>query len=87
MIITTGFVMRQDPKRRSVLLSAARGAADPAQVINHIKAENRYCEEKLAPLADLKETLYQEMISYLKENDDEVRPLPFLVSFPPPLVA
>jgi protease II len=75
MIITIGFVMKQDQKRRFVLLFLFLNSVMLTrvyQVINQLKEENKYCEETLSPLNGLKETLYQEMIRYLKESDDEV---------------
>jgi protease II len=43
-----------------------------AQVIDHIKAENAYCESEMSALAPLTDTLYKEMLQYLKESDEEV---------------
>ena len=44
---------------------------DPV-VLAHIKAENAYAEEMTADLKPLQEELYEDMLSRLKETDDEV---------------
>src|SRR5690606_28740469 len=45
------------------------------QVIAHLEAENAHTEATMAATADLQETLYQEMIGRLEE-DDESAPYP-----------
>lgn len=42
-------------------------------VLSHIKAENDYCQQEMAPLVPLQEELYAEMLSHLKETDEDVR--------------
>lgn len=42
------------------------------KVLTHIEAENAYCESEMSDLAPLTETLYAEMLQYLKESDEEV---------------
>lgn len=44
---------------------------DP-EVIAYLEQENRYCDEQLAPTAELQETLYQEMIARLKPDENSV---------------
>lgn len=41
-------------------------------VINHLKAENAYTEAMLADVKDLRENLYKEMRSRIKETDESV---------------
>lgn len=50
--------------------------ADP-DVIDYLVAENQWCEQQLAPLADLEATLYEEMTARIPGNDHSV---PFLKS-------
>lgn len=45
-------------------------------VLAHLEAENAYMETQTAHLADLRETLYNEMVGRIKETDDSV-PLPY----------
>ena len=40
------------------------------KVLAHLRQENAYSEQELAPTADLKKTLYEEHLSHLKETDD-----------------
>jgi oligopeptidase B len=40
------------------------------EVLSHLRAENAYAEQETAPLAGLRQTLYDEHISHLKESDD-----------------
>ncbi|MEM9608278.1 MAG: S9 family peptidase [Actinomycetota bacterium] len=47
---------------------------DPA-VLAHLEAENSFTDEALEPLADLRETLFQELRSRVRETDDSV-PVP-----------
>lgn len=42
------------------------------KVLSHIRAENEYCESVLSPLNKLKDEIYNEMVGYMKETDDEV---------------
>jgi hypothetical protein len=42
------------------------------QVINHLQAENNYCATHMARLQPLQNKLYDEMLSHLKETDQEV---------------
>nr|CAI78819.1 hypothetical protein [uncultured Latescibacterota bacterium] len=42
------------------------------EVAAYLEAENAYAEETLAPLKDLEETLYNEMVSRIKETDLDV---------------
>ena len=42
---------------------------DSADVISHLRAENVYTEAVMAPLADLREQLFQEIKSRVKETD------------------
>jgi oligopeptidase B len=48
-----------------------RDREDPA-VLEHLRAENAYTEAVLAPLAPLRETLYTEILSRIKETDEQV---------------
>lgn len=48
-----------------------RDRHDPA-VIAYLEAENRYTEQKLAHTTDLQQTLYDEMVSRIKETDQTV---------------
>jgi oligopeptidase B len=68
--------------RRPVVLSAhgderrddwfwLRDADDP-EVIAHLEAENAYTEAVMAPWADLRRTLFEEMISRIREDDVSV---------------
>ena len=43
-----------------------------AEVISLLEAENAYTEQQTAHLADLRQTLYEEMVSRIKETDDSV---------------
>lgn len=45
-------------------------------VLNHIKAENEYCKNEMSHLKPLQDELYKEMLSHLKETDEEV-PYPY----------
>ena len=45
-----------------------RNKPDPA-VRTYLEAENAYAEAQMAPLASLRETLYQEMLSRIKQTD------------------
>ncbi len=42
------------------------------QVIEYLKAENTYRETVMAPLKDFQETLYKDMLSRIKETDENV---------------
>jgi len=42
------------------------------EVLNHLKAENAYCEAMMQPLEPLRERLYKSMLSRLKETDEDV---------------
>jgi oligopeptidase B len=46
------------------------------EVIDYLKAENAYAQEKLKPVATLKEVIYQETISRIQETDQDV-PWPY----------
>lgn len=43
-----------------------------AEVIAHLEAENAYCDSVMAHTKDLQETLYNEMLSRIQEDDDTV---------------
>ncbi len=45
---------------------------DQPEVLAHLKAENEYTEKVLEPVSDLKERLYKELISRIKEDDSSV---------------
>ena len=45
---------------------------DSAEVIAYLEAENAYAEAVMAPLAGLREELYQEMLSHIKQTDVSV---------------
>ena len=45
-----------------------RGKTDP-EVIAHLEAENAYTEAVMAPVKDLQETLYKEMLGRIKQTD------------------
>jgi oligopeptidase B len=45
---------------------------DNPQVIEYLKAENEYVERALAPVASLREQLFEEMKARKKENDETV---------------
>ena len=45
---------------------------DDPRTLAYLKAENAYAEAWLAPRAALKETLYQEMLSRIQQDDDSV---------------
>jgi oligopeptidase B len=45
-------------------------------VLDHIKAENAYCKKEMKRLEPLQNELYKEMLSHLKETDEEV-PFPY----------
>lgn len=42
------------------------------EVLAHLEHENKYCEQELSHLAGLRGSLYDEMISHLKETDEDV---------------
>lgn len=42
------------------------------EVIDYLNAENSYTEQVFSPIADLRETLFQEMKNRIKENDSSV---------------
>lgn len=42
-----------------------------ADVINHLDQENEYCGQKLSYLDSFREELYSEMLSHLKETDED----------------
>ena len=44
---------------------------DP-EVLEYLQHENQYCEDQLIHLRDLREDLYEEMLSHLKETDEDV---------------
>jgi len=48
-----------------------RGKEDP-EVTAYLEAENAYAEAYMAPLAGLREKLYQEMLSHIKQTDVSV---------------
>ena len=48
-----------------------RDKQDP-EVTTYLEAENAYAESVMAPLADLREQLYQEMLSHMKQTDVSV---------------
>ena len=48
-----------------------RDKQDPA-VTAYLEAENAYAEAVMAPLAGLREKLYQEMLSHVKQTDVSV---------------
>lgn len=41
-------------------------------VLSHIHAENAYCADQMEPLQSLQNELYEEMLSHLKETDEDV---------------
>ena len=43
-----------------------------AEIRDHLEAENRWTEEILAPIADLRETLFEELKGRIKEDDSTV---------------
>lgn len=45
-------------------------------VLNHIKAENAYCEASMKPLEPLQDAIYKSMLSRLKETDEDY-PTPY----------
>lgn len=45
-------------------------------VLNHIKAENEYCDNEMSHLKPLQDELYKEMLSHLKETDEDM-PYPY----------
>jgi len=45
---------------------------EDAEVLGLIKAENAYCESVMAPLKKLQDELYDQMLSRLKETDEDV---------------
>jgi oligopeptidase B len=45
---------------------------DDPRTLAYLKAENAYADAWLAPHAELKETLYQEMLSRIQQDDDSV---------------
>ena len=45
---------------------------DDPRTLAYLKAENAYADAWLAPHAALKETLYQEMLSRIQQDDDSV---------------
>ena len=45
------------------------------QVLDYLKAENRYCAQQTKHLEPSRNTLYAEILSHLKETDDD---LPYL---------
>jgi oligopeptidase B len=48
---------------------------DDPETLAYIEAENAYTEDRLAPLADLKQTLYDEMLGRIQETD-RTAPIP-----------
>lgn len=42
------------------------------EVVAYVEAENAYLEQTLIPLQDLRESLYTEIMSHIKETDDSV---------------
>jgi protease II len=42
------------------------------EVVDYLKAENAYREAVMAPLKDFQETLYKDMLSRIKETDENV---------------
>ncbi len=46
------------------------------EVVDYLKAENAYTEEKLKPVANLKETIFKETVSRIQETDQDV-PWPY----------
>ncbi len=45
---------------------------DSAPVLAHLRAEADYAEKIMAPLAPLRETLFQEIVSHIAEDDESV---------------
>lgn len=45
---------------------------DDEDILNHIRAENAWFEERMAPYSSLTEALFQEMKARIKENDSSV---------------
>ena len=45
---------------------------DNPEVIAYLEAENRYCDSVMAPLAELRQTLYDELKARVKEDDSSV---------------
>ena len=43
-----------------------------AQVLSLIREENSYCEQEMARLDPLKGRIYDAMVGYMKETDEEV---------------
>jgi oligopeptidase B len=58
-----------DPRSDDYFWLRERG--DP-RTLEYLKAENAYADAWFAPYAALKETLYQEMLSRIKQDDDSV---------------
>ncbi|KAJ3340204.1 hypothetical protein HDU93_007294 [Gonapodya sp. JEL0774] len=48
-----------------------KGAKRP-EIVEHLTKENEYAHAKLAPFAELKETLYQEFLGRIQEDDTDV---------------
>jgi oligopeptidase B len=46
------------------------------EVLNHLKAENNYCAQQTKHLESLKNELYNDILSHLKETDDDL-PYPY----------
>ena len=42
------------------------------KVVDHLLAENDYCTQETEHLGGLRDSLYKEMLSHLKETDGEV---------------
>jgi len=65
---------KQTPMHGTVLLDDYSWLRDKesAEVTAYLEAENSYAEAVMAPLAGLREELYQEMLSHIKQTDVSV---------------
>jgi oligopeptidase B len=45
---------------------------ESAEVVAYLEAENAYTEAWMKPAAGLRDTLYREMLSHIKETDESV---------------
>ncbi|RYE78191.1 MAG: S9 family peptidase, partial [Hyphomicrobiales bacterium] len=54
------------------LRDAGYPKVENAEILDHLKAENAWFEARMAPHADLVETLFQEMKGRIKEDDSSV---------------
>lgn len=53
------------------------------KVLSLIREENEYCEQQMAPLTGLKDSIYSSMVGYMKESDEEVITLIFPIDMCP----